>query len=79
MCWLTAPLYPPFSLSGTIPASLFAMPNLTYVELRDNALSGALPRVNQLSPLTRLHLSDNALSGTIPSLSRLPVQQCGNI
>ncbi|KAJ7299279.1 hypothetical protein O6H91_Y261200 [Diphasiastrum complanatum] len=55
------------SLSGSIPASIFHLPNLTYLYLGSNRLSGGIP--SDLSPLATLQyfdLSGNKLSGGLP-------------
>ncbi|GAB3726663.1 NHL domain-containing protein [Spirosoma lituiforme] len=60
-------------LSGSIPASLSALTNLTGLYLYDNQLSGSIPAsLSALTNLQSLYLANNQLSGTIPaSLSAL--------
>jgi hypothetical protein len=65
--------------SGTLPASLFAVSSLTYLDLSwngspvDGALEGTLPSiVSSLSNLQVLNLQMNGMPGTLPaSLSSL--------
>ena len=47
------------------------LPNLQWVYLPLNQLSGTIPNFSGLSNLTRLDLSSNQLSGTIPNFSGL--------
>lgn len=69
------------NLSGTIPASLFAMPNLQKLDLSQNHLSGDLETlitsVETANNLEEVNLSYNQLSGTVPNainqLSKLTV------
>ena len=60
-------------LTGTIPAGLGSLSNLTSLILYDNQLSGEIPAsLSNLSNLRGLTLYDNQLSGEIPaSLSNL--------
>ena len=60
-------------LTGTIPAELGSLTNLTSLGLRDNQLTGTIPaELGSLTNLTRLTLNDNQLTGTIPAeLARL--------
>lgn len=57
------------SYTGTIPEAIFnGIPNLTYVDLDSNYLSGSIPSTfGGLLTLTSLYLNSNFLSGTIPS------------
>ncbi len=55
-------------LSGSIPAELGNLSNLTELVLWDNQLSGSIPaELGNLSNLTELVLWDNQLSGSIPA------------
>jgi Leucine-rich repeat (LRR) protein len=55
-------------LSGTISSSLFQeSPNLSYVRLESNKLTGSLPSEVGLYPREFLSFSANQLSGTLPS------------
>ena len=55
------------SLSGSIPAELGDLENLTVLSIGDNSLSGSIPaELGDLSNLTRLTLSINSLTGSIP-------------
>jgi len=63
-------------LTGTLPAALGSLSNLTTLDLGGNQLSGSIPpELGSLSNLTFLYLSNNQLSGSIPpelgSLSNL--------
>ncbi len=54
-------------LSGSLPAKLGNLVNLTHLYLHQNALSGAIPpELGNLVNLTHLYLYQNALSGAIP-------------
>jgi Leucine-rich repeat (LRR) protein len=54
-------------LVGTMPAELFLLTSLAYVNLGSNAMSGTLsPDVSKLRALETLVLSDNHFEGTIP-------------
>ena len=54
-------------LSGSLPAKLGNLVNLTHLYLHQNALSGAIPpELGNLVNLTHLYLHQNALSGEIP-------------
>ena len=54
-------------LSGSLPAKLGNLVNLTHLYLHQNALSGAIPpELGNLVNLTHLYLHQNALSGAIP-------------
>ena len=63
---VTALDLPGNNLSGTLPAALGTLTNLTTLDLSDNGLSGMLPDLSSLTSLTALNLGDNQLSGTIP-------------
>lgn len=55
-------------LTGTIPASLGSLTNLTYIILNGNQLVGTIPpEIGSLEFLQALYLPDNQLGGTIPS------------
>ncbi len=62
------------SLTGSVPAALGGLSELTQLWLDNNQLSGTIPAVlANLSNLTHLHLQSNQLSGTIPAvLSTMP-------
>ena len=54
-------------LSGSLPAKLGNLVNLTHLYLHQNALSGAIPpELGNLVNLTHLYLYQNTLSGAIP-------------
>ena len=56
------------SLSGTLPASLSDLPDLTHLDLSDNSLTGSIPHaVTELDDLLVLKLSGNSLTGCIPA------------
>ena len=55
-------------LTGTIPAELGSLTNLTHLYLYRNQLSGKIPsELGSLTNLLRLNLSGNQLSGEIPA------------
>jgi Leucine-rich repeat (LRR) protein len=56
---------------GMIP-NFSALPNLSWVSLHDNQLTGTLPNFSALPNLRSLSLSKNQLTGTIPNFSALP-------
>ena len=52
----------------SIPPEMWELPNLSYINIGDNALVGEIPpTVGNLTNLTHLKLDENALSGPIPS------------
>ncbi len=56
------------NLTGTIPAELGNLSELTEVYLRTNKLTGTIPaELGNLSKLMALDLEDNELTGTIPT------------
>jgi Leucine-rich repeat (LRR) protein len=62
-------------LAGTVPASLFALPALRYLDLSYNDLTGTVPDVTAggLQQLISLDLESNNLTGVVPaSLLTLP-------
>ena len=61
-------------LSGTIPAELGSLSELTVLSLSDGELSGVIPaQLGNLSRLRTLFLSDNGLTGAIPlELGNIP-------
>ena len=58
-------------LTGTVPASLMGLTQLTSLNLRQNTLSGAIPLLGGLSKLVALDLGNNQFSGPIPALGTL--------
>ncbi|KAL5151839.1 Protein STRUBBELIG-RECEPTOR FAMILY 3 [Glycine soja] len=61
--------------TGSIPASLSTLTELTDIDLSNNNLSGELPpSMENLSALTSVHLQNNNLSGTLDVLQGLPLQ-----
>ena len=55
-------------LTGTIPASLGDLSNLTALSLYRNELTGSIPgELGGMTSLQYLYLSDNELTGTIPA------------
>ncbi|CAB9528248.1 leucine Rich Repeat [Seminavis robusta] len=58
------------SLTGTLPPEIFdplKFPNLSYFNLRDNPLTGTIPREVGLFQGTHLDVSETFLAGIIPS------------
>ena len=55
-------------LTGTIPAAVWTLAQLTQLRLNNNQLSGAIPEeLGDLTQLTQLRLNNNQLSGAIPA------------
>ena len=70
-------------LTGTLPAAMGSLSNLTYLYLYNNQLSGSIPpELGSLSNLRYLLLGNNQLSGSIPpelgSLSNLAILYLSN-
>lgn len=60
------------NLSGTLPAELGDLSNLTYLNLASNQLSGTIPsELGKLSGLKELDLHSNQLTGIPPELADL--------
>ncbi|KAG8085113.1 hypothetical protein GUJ93_ZPchr0010g9338 [Zizania palustris] len=57
------------NFSGSIPASLGVLPNLEVLRLNNNAFTGQVPAMNNLTKLHVLMLSNNKLTGLMPSLT----------
>lgn len=56
-------------LTGSIPTSIFTLPNLHTLDLSHNQLTGTIPgSISELSSLKVVILGSNKLSGEIPSL-----------
>ena len=53
-------------LSGTIPAALFSLEQLSFVDLAHNLFVGGLPCLASAPSLVTLNVSDNMLAGTLP-------------
>ncbi|XP_020585868.1 receptor-like protein 12 [Phalaenopsis equestris] len=70
------------SLSGPIPETLFNLPQLQTLLLRQNLLSGQLTEFSETSLLNNVDLSNNNLQGNIPwslfQLSRLKLLSLAN-
>ncbi|KAM0025045.1 putative non-specific serine/threonine protein kinase [Helianthus debilis subsp. tardiflorus] len=59
-------------LSGSIPTSLFSLPNLQTLILQSNSFSGTIPPViSNLKAIETLDISHNLLSGSLPDTSSL--------
>jgi hypothetical protein len=55
------------NLPGTLPASLFNLPNLNFLDLGDNELTGEIPgEVGNATNLFQLYLNGNQLTGQLP-------------
>lgn len=69
------------NVSGTIPASIFQLSDLTELSLSGNALTGTLPdRFSRLSFLRTLDVEGNSLTGTVPgSLGSLSYLKSANL
>lgn len=71
VCSTSSPrkLYRNFNhLNGTIPDSLYALPQLTVLNLNFNSISGTLStEIGQFASIETLRVSVNLISGTIPS------------
>ena len=64
---VTKVLLPSKSLTGTIPASLGDISELTHLDLSSNSLTGPIPmEIGQLDDLVEVRLSGNSLAGCIP-------------
>ena len=55
-------------LTGTFPATLTALTELTELNVTHNAITGPLPALGSLPKLQRFVATSNALTGPIPSL-----------
>jgi RHS repeat-associated protein len=59
---------PSNKLTGTIPASIANLSQLTSIYMQGNSISGSIPaEIGSLSKLTLLYLYTNKLTGTIPA------------
>jgi len=58
-------------LTGTLPADLNRLTNLTIFDVHSNALAGPIPPLTGLTNLTNFNVSSNALNGSIPALTGL--------
>ena len=69
---VTSLKFPDSNLSGTLPASIGRLTELSYCDLSGNKLSGSIPQeLGNLSQLEYLDLSNNNFSGNAPSLASL--------
>ena len=60
-------------LSGTIPAEISGLTDLTSLRISNNALTGTIPsQLGNLTNLTSLDLVQNQLSGAIPTPNSAP-------
>jgi hypothetical protein len=60
------------NLTGSLPASLNRLTNLTNLQFNDNRnLSGSIPSLTGLTRLQNIDLSRNGLTGSLPSLAGL--------
>jgi Leucine-rich repeat (LRR) protein len=57
------------NFNGSIPASIGVLPKLEVLRLNDNAFTGPVPAMNNLTKLHVLMLSNNKLSGLMPNLT----------
>jgi Leucine-rich repeat (LRR) protein len=60
-------------LTGSIPD--FNLPNLTFLALVKNGLSGTLPNFSKMPELLDLHIQEAAITGSIPDFNNLPKLQ----
>ena len=66
--WVYSCTPPANGLSGSLPAELYTLKSLNYLQLTGNRLSGTIsPLISRLTNLGTIRLSGNSLSGTIPS------------
>ncbi|XP_015693347.1 leucine-rich repeat receptor protein kinase HPCA1-like [Oryza brachyantha] len=57
------------NFSGSIPSSIGVLPKLEVLRLNNNAFTGQVPAMNNLTKLHVLMLSNNKLSGLMPNLT----------
>lgn len=55
------------SLYGTIPNTIFSLPELTHLSIRETRISGEIPDLSLLKKINNLLLDYNQLTGSIPS------------
>jgi len=58
-------------LDGTIPPNLFEIPELEFLYLNNNILSGSIPTWDSISKLKDIFLNRNRLIGSIPDISSM--------